>query len=76
MYGELNSERLPSYHRLDIKITSEVWSGRQKLSFYLDIFNAYNQENVSGYDYNEDYTSRKPQTGCPFFPVLGVETSF
>jgi hypothetical protein len=76
VYGELNSERLPSTHRLDLKITSEIWSGRQKVMAYIDIFNAYNQKNVYGYDYNEDYTSRKPGTGMSFFPLLGVETTF
>lgn len=75
-YGALGSERLPSYHRLDLKLSAEVWSGLQKTSFYVEIFNAYNHENISGYEYNEDYTSRKPVAGFPIMPAFGIQKEF
>lgn len=75
-YGALGSERLPDYHRLDLRIAAEVWSGMRKVSLYVEIINAYDRKNVSGYDYNENYTSRKPITELPILPVFGVQMEF
>jgi outer membrane receptor protein involved in Fe transport len=75
-YGPLGSERLPAYHRLDLRVSAEVWSGMQKVSFYVDLINAYNHKNISGYDYNADYTSRKSITELPILPAVGVQMAF
>lgn len=75
-YGELGSERLPDYHRLDVRIAREFLFDKWKLSAYLDIINAYAHRNVSGYDYNEDYTSRKKVTQLPLMPALGIRGEF
>lgn len=77
VYGSLNSDRLPDYNRLDLKISSEKWrSDRQKLSWYVDIINASNRKNIAGYSYNKDFTSRTPITDLSFLPVLGMELAF
>jgi hypothetical protein len=75
-YGELGSERLPDYHRLDVRIAREFLFDRWKMSAYLDIINAYANQNVSGYDYNADYTSRKKVTQLPLMPALGIRGEF
>lgn len=75
-YGDLGSERLPDYHRLDIRIARDVLLETWKLSFYLDIINAYANRNVSGYDYNGDYSSRKAINQLPFIPALGILGEF
>lgn len=75
-YGGLGSERLPDYHRLDLRISRELLLETWKLSFYLDIINAYAHDNVSGYQYNGDYTSRKAITQLPFMPAFGIRGEF
>lgn len=75
-YGELGSERLPDYHRLDVRIAREFLFDKWKMSAYLDIINAYANQNVSGYDYNADYSSRKKITQLPLMPAFGIRGEF
>ncbi len=76
VYGNLGSERLPDYHRLDVRFAREFLFDKWKMAAYLDIINAYANQNVSGYDYNDDYTSRKKITQLPFMPALGIRGEF
>ncbi len=72
-YGEINSERLPSYHRLDLRV-DYVLSPRFRV--YGEVINAYARKNISGYSYNADYTVRKDVTQLPFLPSFGVVVKF
>lgn len=47
--GELNSLRLPAYHRLDFRISRNFAVGNGVLQAYLDVFNVYNRANLRGY---------------------------
>lgn len=76
VYGTLGAERLPAYHRLDLRVSAEVWSGMQKVTFYVDLINAYDHKNISGYDYNADFTSRKAIAELPILPAIGVQMAF
>ena len=76
VYGTLGSERLPDYHRLDIRIARELLVETWKVSAYLDIINVYARQNVSGYDYSGDYSSRKKITELPFMPAIGIRGEF
>lgn len=76
VYGALGEERLPDYHRLDVRIAREFVFDKWKMSTYLDIINAYANQNVSGYQYNGDYSSRKKVTQLPFMPAFGIRAEF
>jgi hypothetical protein len=76
VYGELGSERLPDYHRLDLRIARDFLFNTWKMGFYMDIINAYAHENVSGYQYSENYTSREPITQLPFLISIGLKAEF
>ena len=76
VYGELGAERLPSYHRLDLRISAEKWYGERKLEYFAEIINAYNAKNISGYQYNEDFTTREPVAQLPLLPSVGVRAEF
>jgi hypothetical protein len=41
----LYGERMPSYHRLDARVTKRFDLKRGSLFVYLDVFNAYDREN-------------------------------
>ncbi len=76
VYGEKGSERLPDYHRMDVRISRDFLFDTWKMTAYLDLINAYNNNNVSGYQYNGDYTSRKKITELPLLPALGIRGEF
>lgn len=51
IYGEVNSERLPMYHRLDVRLEREKNYNWGSFTFYTDFLNFYGQENIQGYTY-------------------------
>ncbi|MET0335537.1 MAG: TonB-dependent receptor [Rhizobacter sp.] len=72
-YGALNSERLPAYHRLDLRAD---WKLSPRYSFYGEVINAYARKNLSGYSYNANYTQRKDVTQLPWLLSFGVLIRF
>lgn len=76
LYGALGSERLPDYHRLDLRIQKDFLFDTWKLGFFLDIINAYARSNVSGYNYKNNYTKREPVYQLPFLPSVGIHAEF
>ena len=76
VYGALGSERLPDYHSLTLNIGVILWDKKQKVSFSVGLLNVYNRKNVSGYDYNADYTARKPIEEFPFTTGFGVQVEY
>ena len=48
--GPLNAERLPDYHRLDLRASREWRRRRGVLGFFIDVQNVYDRQNVAGYD--------------------------
>ncbi len=75
-YGNINSGRLPAYHRLDLRADRHYVFDTWKLNAYLELINAYNRNNVAGYDYSADYTQRRPTYQLPLIPSLGVQAEF
>jgi len=82
-FGELNSVRLPAYHRLDLRVNRRFQLRRGTLDVYLDLFNAYNQENLRSYGYQlrtlSDelrYVRYGDETLLPFLPSIGFRWEF
>lgn len=85
--GPFNDERLPDYHRLDLRVARRIGLKRRGiLEFFLDLQNAYGRLNVSGYDVddrafsiNDDgeviYTP-DPEEWFGIIPSFGVSWSF
>lgn len=73
IYGALNSERMPAYHRLDLRVDYQY---SDKLSYYAELINAYARSNVGRYEYSADYKTRKPEAQMPIFPSVGVQYKF
>jgi hypothetical protein len=74
--GPINSERLPLYHRLDLRIDYTWAFSRWALTLFLDVQNVYNHRSVEGITYNYDYTKRAYYEGLPVIPFLGIKGSF
>lgn len=52
--GPINGRRLPSYHRLDLRLSREWRRRRGTMTIFADIHNVYNRGNVSGVDVKLD----------------------
>ncbi|MBI5525589.1 MAG: TonB-dependent receptor [Deltaproteobacteria bacterium] len=71
-WGDRRSERLPTYHQLDLRLEKSFVFDRWLLNMYVDLMNVYNQRNYEYYMYDYDYTHIVPIEGLPFLPSLGV----
>ena len=71
-----NSERLPLFHQLDLRIDKRWKFKAWQLSAYLDVQNVYNSQNGEGIQYNFNYTARQYFTGLPILPSLGLRGEF
>jgi outer membrane receptor protein involved in Fe transport len=74
--GPINSERLPLYHRLDLRVDYTWAFTTWALTVFLDVQNVYNYEAVEGIRYNYDFTERAYIEGLPIIPYLGIIGSF
>ena len=73
LFGPVNSERLPDFLQLDVRV-DRIWTFRTwRLSLYLDVQNVTNRGNAEGWTYDYDYSRRQPLTGLPILPILGIE---
>ncbi|HEX5099657.1 MAG TPA: TonB-dependent receptor [Polyangiaceae bacterium] len=75
--GPTNSQRLPPFHQLDVRIDKRFRIGEVDLGIYLDIINVYNRQNPDVMAYNFNYTQHQPASASfPFIPSLGVRVEF
>lgn len=89
VYGKLNSQAYPDYHRLDFLAEYTRPKDWGYWKFYVDVLNVYNQENISRYEYAPNgkkliapppgYGRHVPVTKSvrdEFFPSIGFEVQF
>lgn len=50
-FGTPYGDRMPAYHRLDLRVQRHFPLGRGRISVFLDVFNVYDRENVLAWDY-------------------------
>ncbi len=78
--GELNSARLPAYHRLDLRLGRSLPVSWGTFSLHVDLLNVTNRANVRSVDLSYDpaaglfYRTTSYQT--PFLPVVGLTAEF
>ena len=82
-FGPINGERLPPYHRLDVRASKLFRVGNGQLEAYLDVFNAYNRKNAEAFEYtvwvNQEGRMRVERAVNPLlriFPTFGVRWQF
>lgn len=74
--GDVNSERVQTFHQLDIRVDKRWVFKYVMFNLYLDVQNVYNARNVEGYNYAYNYQQRNPIAGLPIIPSLGMRLSF
>jgi TonB family protein len=76
LQGEPFSQRLPLVHQLDLRIEKN-WQLRDlSFTFYVDVWNAYNNAANEANTYNFDYSRSAYQQGLPIIPSLGFRGEF
>lgn len=76
IYAETNSDRLPPYHRLDLRVSKIFQFGSWKLGAFLELLNTYNRKNLLDFNYSEDCQTRNDINQLPFIPYLGITAEF
>ncbi|MDY7232214.1 TonB-dependent receptor domain-containing protein [Hyalangium rubrum] len=76
IFGGVNSDRLPNFHQLDIRVDRNFIFDTWNLNVYLDLTNAYNNPAKEGILYNYNYTESAFLEGLPLLPILGAKGSF
>jgi len=75
VYGAPLGARLPTYARLDGRVTRILPVARGNLAMYAEVLNLLDRANVQSYTYDPDYAVRRPVTG--FFGartfIVGME---
>ncbi len=71
--GETNTDRLSTFHQLDLRV-DKTWVFRTwQLSAYLSVINTYNRRNVEDIEYNFDFSEKGGVAGLPIVPIFGVK---
>jgi len=77
IYGEYNSERLPDYFTLNLKVAQDIiLSPTEKLTWSFELMNATNHENVSSIRYDDNYNKEGYVTQLPLLPWFDVTYRF
>jgi outer membrane receptor protein involved in Fe transport len=89
VYGDLNSEQYPDFHRLDLRAEYTRPKSWGYWKFYVDVLNAYDQDNVTAYEYAPNrrklispppgFAANVPVTRTldeGLFPSIGFEVQF
>jgi hypothetical protein len=74
--GATNSDRLPPFHQLDLRVDKNWTFKYVAANLYLDVQNVYNARNVEGYNYSYNFQQRNRIAGLPIIPSLGLRLSF
>ena len=70
--GRVNTLRSPLFHQLNVRVQKKWIFEGWRLAVFLDIQNAYNQQNQEGIIYNYDFSQQTPLLGLPIIPSLGI----
>ncbi|MBN2193262.1 MAG: TonB-dependent receptor [Polyangiaceae bacterium] len=71
-YGERSSDRLRTFHQLDLRVDKRWIYRSWILGAYIDIQNVYNRTNTEDVNYNYNYRESRRAPGVPLFPIVGV----
>jgi hypothetical protein len=78
--GPFYEDRLPTYHRLDLRASRTKEYRRSRLVFFADVQNLYGRENLAGYEFDDDSFFVRPDGSVRVTPEkekwLGIMPSF
>jgi hypothetical protein len=82
-YQGIRGERLPAYHRLDVRVTREFAIGGGVLHAFVDLFNVYDRTNLGSWGYSSTYSAGRltverenGEVQLPRVPLFGLRYEF
>lgn len=82
-YDDLNTNKFPGYHKLDLNFNYKLRMTKTELNFYINLYNVYNRRNAYAQFivFSEDAEGNekvmlKRISLFPFIPAAGVSFSF
>lgn len=75
-YDFYNTERLPVYHRMDVRAEKKWIFKSWMLTTYIDIQNIYNRENVYEYEWNPFKREIEANKNLGILPTIGINAEF
>lgn len=76
VYAGVNSDTLPVYHRLDLRLDRNYLFNKWKLNTYFELNNVYQRKNIVGYSYDATYTTKEPINAFVLPISFGVQGEF
>ncbi len=76
IYAAPNSERLPPYHRLDLRVSKIFNHENWQMNVYFELLNVYNRQNLLQYNYSSDYQFKSKISQFPLIPYVGFSAKF
>jgi len=76
VYAGVNSDSLPTYHRLDLRVDRSFKFDQWKLNAYFELNDVYQRKNIVGYSYDNTYSTRKPVYSFVLPISFGIEGQF
>ena len=70
--GEVNSERAPIHHQLDVRVDYSWKWGPVQATAFLDIQNIYANDSIVTYFYSYDFLQRSAFRSLPILPSIGI----
>ncbi|MEW5853626.1 MAG: TonB-dependent receptor [Myxococcota bacterium] len=70
------SDRMPTFHQLDIRIDYKMAFQNWLVNLYCDLINVYNQKNAEQISWDYRYRNAVPLSVLPFLPIFGVSAEF
>ena len=74
--GDDNSDRLPAFHQLDVRLDKTFTFKRWMLNLYVDVQIVYNRRNTETFNYSYNFQQKNRIAGLPIIPSLGLRLSF
>ncbi len=71
--GERNTERVPDFYSLDLRVERRLTFKAWRLDLYTDLLNVVHGVNAEYSNYNYDYTEQDWVRGLPFIPSIGFD---
>jgi hypothetical protein len=72
----VNSERLPDYHTLNLRVDRRFNFRKTNLIVYLSVANVYGRENVASYFWSEVENKKRTMNQWGMLPIFGVEFEY
>ncbi len=73
---QINNERYPDYHSLNVRFDKRFHFTYSNLIVYLSIWNVYNQKNVASYYWNDSENKQDVIYQWGLLPIFGLEYEF